>query len=117
MINELYSGLNLEKDSYLKNMLRLKKFINAYYINEFRKPIDKKSWKTHGGAAIVNAFYSPEENSIQFPAGILEGVFFQQDRPLYMNYGGIGFVVGHEITHGFDDEGSQTDGEGKSFFL
>lgn len=112
LINEFYSGLNLEKDSYLKNILRLKRFINAYYISEFRNPIDKQSWKTHGGAAIVNAFYSPEENSIQFPAGILGGVFFQKDRPLYMNYGAIGFVVGHEITHGFDDEGSQTDGEG-----
>jgi predicted metalloendopeptidase len=112
LINEFYSGLNLEKDRYLKNILRLKRFINAYYISEFRNPIDKQSWKTHGGAAIVNAFYSPEENSIQFPAGILGGVFFQKDRPLYMNYGAIGFVVGHEITHGFDDEGSQTDGEG-----
>merc|ERR1711971_784643 len=62
--------------------------------------------------AIVNAFYNPAENSINFPAGILDGVFFQEDRPLYMNYGAIGFVVGHEITHGFDDQGSQKDGEG-----
>jgi len=112
LINEFYDGLELRTDSYLKNILRLKKFVYNYYIREFRNPIEKQSWKTHGGAAIVNAFYSPEENSIQFPAGILEGVFFQKDRPLYMNYGGIGFVVGHEITHGFDDEGSQTDGLG-----
>jgi len=74
--------------------------------------VDKKSWTTHGGAAIVNAFYNPDENSIQFPAGILEGAFFQADRPRYMNYGAIGLVVGHEITHGFDDQGSQKDGEG-----
>jgi len=112
LMNEFYEGMDLQKDSYLKNILRLKKFIFAYYVKELRKPIDKKSWKTHGGAAIVNAFYSSEENSIQFPAGILDGVFFQEDRPLYMNYGGIGFVVGHEITHGFDDEGSQKDGDG-----
>jgi len=112
LINEFYNGLELKRDSYLKNILRLKQFIYNYYIKEFRNPIDKQSWKTHGGAAIVNAFYSPEENSIQFPAGILEGVFFQKDRPLYLNYGGIGFVVGHEITHGFDDEGSQSDGQG-----
>ena len=117
LINEFYGALELDSNSYLKNILQLKKFIYSYYIKEFRNPIDKKSWKTHGGAAIVNAFYSPEENSIQFPAGILEGVFFQKDRPLYLNYGGIGFVVGHEITHGFDDEGSQSDGEGKYFFL
>merc|ERR1719481_248399 len=112
LINEFYKGIDLRKDSYLKNIIRLKKFISEYYVKEFRKPIDKKSWKTHGGAAIVNAFYNPDENSIQFPAGILDGVFFNADRPLYMNYGAIGFVVGHEITHGFDDQGSQRDGEG-----
>merc|ERR1712130_930372 len=112
LINEFYDGLNLETDSYLKNYLRLKKFINLYYAKEYRKKIDKKDWRTHGGAAIVNAFYNPEENSIQFPAGILGGLFFDAERPAYMNYGAIGFVVGHEITHGFDDQGSQRDGDG-----
>ena len=112
LMAEFYDGLVLPKVSYLKNFLQLKTWISKYYANEFRKPIDKKSWKTHGGAAIVNAFYSPSENSINFPAGILDGVFFQEDRPLYMNYGAFGFVVGHEITHGFDDQGSQKDGEG-----
>merc|ERR1711970_786605 len=112
LINEFYEGIDLRKDSYLKNIIRLKKFISEYYVDEFRKPIDKKSWKTHGGAAVVNAFYSSDENSIQFPAGILDGLFFQADRPSYMNYGSIGMVVGHEITHGFDDQGSQRDGEG-----
>ena len=102
LINEFYSGLEMKDDSYLLNILRLKKFINLYYAKEFRKKIDKKDWRTHGGAAIVNAFYNPNENSIQFPAGILGGVFFEVDRPLYMNFGAIGFVVGHEITHGFD---------------
>merc|ERR1711973_12604 len=112
LINEFYTGLKLDSPSYLKNILTLKTFISEYYVKEFRKPIDKQSWKTHGGAAIVNAFYSPEENSIQFPAGILDGLFFQSDRPSYMNYGAIGMVVGHEITHGFDDQGSQKDGDG-----
>ena len=56
----------------------------------------------HGRPAVVNAFYSPLENSIQFPAGILQGVFFSSDRPNYLNYGAIGWVIGHEITHGFD---------------
>jgi len=112
LINEFYAGLKMDSPSYLKNILTLKKFISEYYVKEFRQPIDKQSWKTHGGAAIVNAFYSSSENSIQFPAGILDGVFFQSDRPSYMNYGAIGMVVGHEITHGFDDQGSQKDGEG-----
>merc|ERR1712080_655437 len=79
---------------------------------EYRKPIDTHGWKTHGGAALVNANYKAEENSMYFPAGIFDGGFFQPDRPLYMNYGAIGIVVGHEITHGFDDQGSQNDWKG-----
>lgn len=65
-----------------------------------REPIDKNEWTSFVTPAIVNAFYSSLENSIKFPAGILAGAFFSVDRPQYMNYGGIGFVIGHEITHG-----------------
>ena len=112
LLNEYYAGLDLKADSYLKNYLRLKLFIGQYYAKEFKNKVDKKDWRTHGGAAIVNAFYSAEDNSISFPAGILGGVFFDPDRPAYMNYGAIGLVIGHEITHGFDDQGSQRDGDG-----
>lgn len=75
--------------------------------------MNKTDWIRHGRPAVVNAFYSPLENSIQFPAGILQGIFFSNDRPKYMNYGAIGWVIGHEITHGFDDQGRQFDMEGK----
>ena len=112
LITEYYTGLELASDSLLLNMLRLKKFIRCYNAKRFRTPIDKKDWRTHGGAAMVNAFYSADENSILFPAGILGGSFFNMDLPRYMNFGAIGSVVGHEITHGFDDMGSQKDGEG-----
>ena len=77
-----------------------------------RKPVDKEDWVRHGNPAMINAFYSPIENSIQFPAGILQGVFFNSERPRYMNFGAIGWVIGHEITHGFDDQGRQFDKDG-----
>lgn len=57
----------------------------------------------------MNAFYNSLENCIEFPAGILQGAFFSKDRPNYLNFGAIGFVIGHEITHGFDDRGRQFD--------
>jgi predicted metalloendopeptidase len=78
--------------------------------------VNKTDWVRHGQPAVVNAFYSPLENSIQFPAGILQSIFFSSDRPRYMNYGAIGWVIGHEITHGFDDQGRQFDLDGKTKF-
>ena len=114
LMNEFYKGLSLNSDSFITNNLKLNKFILTNYWNELRQPIDKQSWKTHGGAAIVNAFYSPNENSIEFPAGTLDGLYFQSDRPAYMNYGTIGVAMGHEITHGFDDQGAQKDEQGKA---
>jgi predicted metalloendopeptidase len=77
-----------------------------------RERVNKTDWVRHGQPAIVIAYYSPLENSIQFPAGILQGVFFSSGRPRYLNYGAIGWVIGHEITHGFDDQGRQFDKEG-----
>merc|ERR1711962_1482829 len=67
-------------------------------------------WLMH--PAIVNAWYSPNHNTITFPAGILQPPFFKGGWPRYLNYGAIGMVIGHEITHGFDDQGSQRDAEG-----
>ena len=87
-------------------------FGTNYAFSKLRENVNKTDWKRHGNPAVVNAFYSPLENSIQFPAGILQGVFFSSERPLYMNYGAIGWVIGHEITHGFDDQGRQFDEDG-----
>ena len=103
-LDQFYDGLTLRRDTgYLDNILQLKQWINDYHSKEFRRLRDPQSWKTHGGAAIVNAYYEAKQNSMIFPASFLDGIFFQEDRPLYMNYGSIGVVVGHEITHGFDD--------------
>ena len=112
LLDDFYSGLRLESDSFLLNILSLKTFIRGYQAREFRSEVDPGDWRTHSGAALVDAYYNSDENSITFPAGILGGVFFSKDRPKYMNYGAIGVVVGHEITHGFDDTGSQKDEEG-----
>ncbi len=62
--------------------------------------------------SVVNAFYSLDGNNIEFPAGILQGVFFNAELPKFINFGAIGSVIGHEITHGFDDRGKQKNGQG-----
>ncbi|KOX75065.1 Membrane metallo-endopeptidase-like 1 [Melipona quadrifasciata] len=106
-LEQFYEKLELTTDNYLEGILNLTLFGVEYSFSKLRKPVNKSDWVTHGRPAIVNAFYSSIENSIQFPAGILQGAFFSNDRPRYMNYGAIGFVIGHEITHGFDDQGRQ----------
>ncbi|XP_015511770.2 neprilysin-2 isoform X1 [Neodiprion lecontei] len=111
-LEEFYDGLELNPDDYIGSILNLTLFGTEYSFGRLRKPVNKSDWVSHGRPAIVNAFYSSIENSIQFPAGILQGTFFSNDRPRYMNYGAIGFVIGHEITHGFDDQGRQFDKEG-----
>lgn len=109
---ELYNGLEISDGELLENMRNLTIFGTDYSFKRLREKVDKKDWRNHGAAAVVNAYYSPLENSIQFPAGILQGTFFEADRPKYMNFGGIGYVIGHEITHGFDDTGRQFDKNG-----
>ncbi|XP_069992152.1 neprilysin-2-like [Penaeus vannamei] len=111
-LTDLYDGLEISNGDLLENMRNLTIFGTNYSFKKLREKIDKKDWKNHGAAAVVNAFYSPLENSIQFPAGILQGVFFEAERPKYMNFGAIGYVIGHEITHGFDDSGRQFDEKG-----
>ncbi|XP_077493975.1 membrane metallo-endopeptidase-like 1 [Amblyomma americanum] len=77
---------------------------------KLRQPYDKAAWIV--GPAVVNAFYNPTNNEMVYPAGILQGVFYQHGLPRSLNFGAIGMVVGHEMTHGFDDSGSQFDAEG-----
>ncbi|KAJ8683696.1 hypothetical protein QAD02_019488 [Eretmocerus hayati] len=111
-LDDYHQFLKMYPDSFLKSQLSINLFKMAYELEQFRKPVNKTDWITHGQSAIVNAFYEPSENSIQFPAGILQDEFFGNDRPNYLNFGGIGYVMGHEMTHGFDDQGRQFDKEG-----
>ncbi|XP_031344617.1 neprilysin-2-like isoform X2 [Photinus pyralis] len=111
-LERVFEGLDLSSDKFLKVMLSLTLFgIDSAY-KKFTEPVKKQDWMVIGRPAVVNAYYSTPHNSIQVPAGILQGVFFSNDRPQYMNYGGIGFAIGHEITHGFDDQGRQFDKDG-----
>ncbi|KAH8294815.1 hypothetical protein KR018_003377, partial [Drosophila ironensis] len=107
-----YEKLNINPDKYFESFLGMNIFGTDYSFNKLRLPVNKTDWVRHARPAIVNAFYSSLENSIQFPAGILQGHFFNAQRPKYMNFGAIGYVIGHEITHGFDDQGRQFDVKG-----
>ena len=111
-LEDMYDGIEVKPDDLFGNGISMSIWGTNYHWSKLREKVDKTDWKRHAAPAVVNAFYSPIENSIQFPAGILQGTFFNNDRPKYMNYGGIGWVIGHEITHGFDDQGRQFDDEG-----
>ncbi|XP_076320218.1 neprilysin-2-like [Tachypleus tridentatus] len=110
----IYENLTVTSDNYFRNVQNIRLWITDYKYGRLREPNEKGNWKKYARAADVNAYYSSMENSIQFPAGILQGVFFGKDRPNYMNYGAIGFVIGHEITHGFDDRGRQFNKDGNN---
>lgn len=84
-----------------------------YKFSLLREEVDKDYWVEHSYVALVNAFYNSNINGMEFPAGILQGVFFNHLVPRYLNFGAIGAVIGHEITHGFDDQGRQYNQEGK----
>ncbi|KAH8417201.1 hypothetical protein KR222_006349, partial [Zaprionus bogoriensis] len=107
-----FEKLDINPDKYFESFLGMNIFGTDYSFNKLRLPVNKTDWIRHARPAIVNAFYSSLENSIQFPAGILQGHFFNAQRPKYMNFGAIGYVIGHEITHGFDDQGRQFDVKG-----
>ncbi len=105
-----YSGLVVKPHQALADSRRVREFNNAYYLNKIGKPVVRSEWFM--SPPTVNAYYDPSQNSINFPAGILQPPFYDKDAPAAVNYGHIGAVVGHELTHGFDDQGSQFDGKG-----
>ena len=105
-----YSGLEVKDRVYVKNVLAARKFNKAYQLNKINKPVDEDEW--HMPPQMVNAYYSPSMNEIVFPAAILQPPFFYMDADDAVNYGAIGVVIGHEMTHGFDDQGRQYDKEG-----
>jgi len=102
-----YTDLQITKDSYYANIQRASKFEHAYRFAKAGKKVDKTEW--HMTPQTVNAYYNPSTNEICFPAGILQYPFFDMTADDAFNYGAIGVVIGHEMTHGFDDQGRQFD--------
>ena len=105
-----YKPLNIERDSYYANAIRCAEFNFNRDIKKIDKPVDPTEWEMT--PQTVNAYYEPLRNEIVFPAAILQPPFFDQNADDAINYGAMGAVIGHEITHGFDDEGRQYDANG-----
>ncbi|HEY0180161.1 MAG TPA: M13-type metalloendopeptidase [Dokdonella sp.] len=107
-----WSGLEIAPDDYFGNVAAATKFDYEYEIAKIGKPTDRLEWQMT--PQTVNAYYEPTDNTINFPAAILQPPFFDPDADDAINYGGIGAVIGHEATHGYDDEGSQFDAQGNN---
>ncbi|SDL76902.1 putative endopeptidase [Catalinimonas alkaloidigena] len=105
-----YSDLDIARDAYARNQFNANVFGWNRNVNKLGKPIDRKEW--HMTPPTVNAYYNPSQNEIVFPAGILQPPFFDPKADDAVNYGGMGAVIGHEMTHGFDDQGRQYDPQG-----
>ncbi len=105
-----YSTVKIVRGDFLGNVQRARGFEVKRNLNKIGKPLNKKEWSMT--PPTVNAYYSPANNDINFPAGILQPPFFDRTEDDAVNFGGIGVVIGHELTHGFDDQGSKFDAEG-----
>ena len=105
-----YSALTVKRDDLAGNVMRSREVEYNRELNKLGKPIDRDEWGMT--PQTINAYYNPELNEIVFPAAILQPPFFDANADDAVNYGGIGAVIGHEISHGFDDQGSQYDGDG-----
>lgn len=106
-----YSGLKIVADDLVGNVERANRFESDYQIAKLGKPVDHDEWEMT--PQTVNAYYEPLKNEIVFPAAILQPPFFDPSADDAANYGAIGAVIGHEIGHGFDDQGRRFDGDGK----
>ena len=106
-----FQGLKLEPDAYLANSLAVATLEFGHEARKIGQPVDLEEWAVP--PQTINAYYNPSANEIAFPAGILQPPFFHRDFPKAMNFGAIGAVMGHELTHGFDDQGRKFDPEGR----
>lgn len=105
-----YTGLEIKRDSYVQNYWRSNKFDFQWFLGKMNKPVDRGEWTMT--PQTINAYYNPTNNEIVFPAAIMQPPFFNADADDAVNYGSMGAIIGHELTHGFDDQGSMFDSEG-----
>jgi putative endopeptidase len=105
-----YSALEISPDDLMGNMLRVAKFERDFELAKIGVPVDRTEW--HMPPQTVNAYYSPRSNEVVFPAGFLQRPYFDLNADAAVNYAGIGATIGHELGHGFDDQGSKYDGDG-----
>ena len=104
------SALNFDRSSYVINIFNVREFMVDYMLNKLGKPVDRNEWGMT--PSTVNAYYNPSKNEIVFPAGIMQPPFFDPNADAAVNFGGIGAVIGHELSHGFDDQGAKYDADG-----
>uniref|UniRef100_A0A673UBW0 endothelin-converting enzyme 1 n=1 Tax=Suricata suricatta TaxID=37032 RepID=A0A673UBW0_SURSU len=109
-LDDVYDGYEVSEDSFFQNMLNLYNFSAKVMADQLRKPPNRDQWSMT--PQTVNAYYLPTKNEIVFPAGILQAPFYTRNHPKALNFGGIGVVMGHELTHAFDDQGREYDKEG-----
>jgi putative endopeptidase len=105
-----YNGLDINRESFFRNIVNASQWNYNYVVGQVGKPVDRTQWGMT--PPTVNAYYNPPNNEIVFPAGILQPPFFNANADDAVNYGGIGAVIGHELTHGFDDQGRNFDAKG-----
>jgi putative endopeptidase len=105
-----YSAVSIVNDDYFGNWYRANEFESKRQLDKIGKPVDRAEWGMT--PPTVNAYYNPTENNINFPAGILQPPFYSNTANDAVNYGAVGVVIGHELTHGFDDSGRQFDADG-----
>ena len=105
-----YSGLNIARDDLVGNVMRARAFGHQYSIDKLGKPVDRAAWDM--SPQTVNAYYNPELNEVVFPAARLQYPLYDADAEPAINYGAVGISIGHEISHAFDDQGAQFDGDG-----
>ncbi|MES2349782.1 MAG: M13 family metallopeptidase [Pseudomonadota bacterium] len=105
-----YSRLSVARDDLVGNVLRAREFSHEFEVNKLGKPVDRKEWGMT--PQTVNAYYNPEMNEVVFPAARLQYPLYDPDAEPAINYGAVGISIGHEISHAFDDQGAQFDGDG-----